>query len=203
VRNVVQEKHKQSRVALVSQLLTVAGGRFQGARRQAADVVGAFVVRRVQDARFGEWMPALRRVIGRHNGDINSFSNTRPAAHPMSRQAPQSPTRLARSKILEHLRKLRERLSQARDALMHYSGDRVDRDKLEPAARRVDDLINMFASEVRDPAQSSAWVAEIQSGIEQVTNPKAAAALQEARADLAALLTVMETKDSALKSKAH
>jgi len=35
------------------------------------------------------------------------------------------------------------------------------------------------------------WIAEIQSGVEQVTNPKAAEALREARIDITALLDVM------------
>jgi hypothetical protein len=74
---------------------------------------------------------------------------------------------------------------------MHFKDDRLDRDKLEPAARRVDDLMNIFTSNVRDPAQGSLWVTEIQSGVEQVTNPKAAEALREARVDITALLEVM------------
>jgi hypothetical protein len=35
------------------------------------------------------------------------------------------------------------------------------------------------------------WVAEIQSGIEQVTNPKAAAALRDAQVDITALLDMI------------
>jgi len=96
-----------------------------------------------------------------------------------------------RSSILAHLRTLRESLAEARDSLMHYRDDRIDRDKLEPAARRVDDLMNMFAGGVRDMDQGSAWITEIRSGTEQVTNPKAAAPLDKARADIAALLEVM------------
>jgi hypothetical protein len=98
------------------------------------------------------------------------------------------------AKILAHLRTLRASLAQARTALMHFKDDRLDRDKLEPAARRVDDLMNMFASSVRDTGLGSVWVTEVQSGVEQVTNPKAAEALQEARADIAALLDVMRTE---------
>jgi hypothetical protein len=92
---------------------------------------------------------------------------------------------------MTHLRALRENLALARDALMHYKADRLDRDKLEPAARRVDDLMNMFASNTRSVEQGSRWVAEVQLGVEQVTNPKAAEALGEARIDIAALLDAM------------
>lgn len=74
---------------------------------------------------------------------------------------------------------------------MHFKDDRIDRDRLEPAARRVDDLINMFAGTQRDVVQGSLWVIEIQSGIEEVTNPKAADALNEARLGAAALLESM------------
>jgi len=104
----------------------------------------------------------------------------------------------ARSKILAHLRTLRASLAKARTALMHFKEDRVDRDALEPAARRVDDLMNMYASDARDSAQGSAWVIEIQSGVDRVTNPKAADALTEARVDIAALLEVLaaEGKDA-------
>jgi hypothetical protein len=35
------------------------------------------------------------------------------------------------------------------------------------------------------------WVAEIKSGVEQVTNPKAAAALRDAQVDITALLDMM------------
>jgi len=100
-------------------------------------------------------------------------------------------SRSAHAKILVHLRALRASLAQARDALMHFKDDRLDRDKLEPAARRVDDLMNMFASNLRDPAQGSRWVTEIQSEVERVTNPKAAEALGEARVDITALLDLM------------
>ena len=102
-----------------------------------------------------------------------------------------SPSRFNRSKILADLRSLRESLAHARDSLMHFKDDRVDRDRLEPAARRVDDLINMFAGTQRDAIQGSLWVTEIQSGIEEVTNPKAADALNSARLEAAALLEAM------------
>ena len=100
-------------------------------------------------------------------------------------------SRSAHSKILAHLRTLRASLAQARDALMHFKDDRLDRDKLEPAARRVDDLMNMFASNLRDLTKGSLWVTEIQCAVELVTNPKAAEALREARVDITALLDVM------------
>jgi hypothetical protein len=105
-----------------------------------------------------------------------------------------SSSRSSRSKILAHLRTLRASLAQARNALMHFKDDRFDRDKLEPAARRVDDLMNMYASDARDSVQGSAWVNEIQSGVDQVTNPKAADALREARVDIAALLEVLDAE---------
>jgi hypothetical protein len=100
-------------------------------------------------------------------------------------------TRAEHSRIRAHLRTLRSSLTQARDALMHFKDDRVDRDKLEPAARRVDDLMDMFVGDIRDSAQGSRWLAEIQSGVEGVTNPKVAEALDEARVDITALLEVM------------
>ena len=93
--------------------------------------------------------------------------------------------------VRAHLRALRTSLTQARDALMHFKGDRLDRDKLEPAARRVDDLMNLFAGDMRDSAQGPVWIAEIQNGVEQVTNPKVAEALRDARTDITALLDVM------------
>lgn len=98
---------------------------------------------------------------------------------------------------MTHLQTLRANLAQARDALMHFKADRLDRDKLEPAARRVDDLMNMFATNLRSAEQGSRWVAEIQWGIEQVTNPKAAEALDEARIELAALLDAMASEATA------
>jgi hypothetical protein len=98
---------------------------------------------------------------------------------------------------MAHLRTLRANLAQARDALMHYKSDRLDRDKLEPAARRVDDLMNMFASNLRNLDQGALWIAEIQRGVDQVTNPKAAESLGEARIELAALLEAMESESAA------
>ena len=95
------------------------------------------------------------------------------------------------SQIRDHLRALRMSLAQARDALMHFKDDRQDRDQLEPAARRVDDLMNLFAAGGRDTAQGPLWMAEIQRGVEQVTNPKAAEALRVAQRDITALLDVM------------
>lgn len=102
-------------------------------------------------------------------------------------------SRAARSSILAHLRTLRASLAQARDELMHFKADRVDRDKLEPAARRVDDLMNMFASEVRQPEQAAAWVSEILAGIEQITNAKVEKALSAARSDINALREEMSS----------
>jgi hypothetical protein len=102
-----------------------------------------------------------------------------------------SPPRLNRSKILADLRSLRESLAHARGLLMHFKDDRVDRDRLEPAARRVDDLMLMFAGSNADAARGSGWVVEIQHGIDQVNNPKAAAALQAARIDTESLLESM------------
>jgi hypothetical protein len=98
---------------------------------------------------------------------------------------------------MTHLQTLRANLAQARAALMHFKADRLDRDKLEPAARRVDDLMNMFASNLRSAEQSGRWVAEIQSGIDQVSNPKAAEALGEARIDIAALLDALGSEATA------
>ena len=97
----------------------------------------------------------------------------------------------ANQRTLAHLRTLRLNLDQARSALMHYKDDRVDRDKLEPAARRVDDLMNLFATGVQDPSQGLAWMTEIQLGIDRVTNPKSTAALQAAGVEIAALLALM------------
>jgi hypothetical protein len=104
-----------------------------------------------------------------------------------------SVSRSAHQKILAHLRTLRVSLEQARSALMHYKDDRVDRDKLEPAARRVDDLMNMFATGLGDSSQGLAWMGAIQTGVEQVANPKSAAALRDAGVEIAALLAVMNT----------
>ena len=96
-------------------------------------------------------------------------------------------SRTQHSQIRAHLRTLRISLTQARDSLMHFKNDRLDRDKLEPAARRIDDLMNLFAGEVSNSAQSLLWLAEIQSGIDESTNPKAAEAQSEARIAVAAL----------------
>lgn len=112
-------------------------------------------------------------------------------------------SRSDQSKILAHLRTLRATLAQARDALMHFKDDRLDRDRLEPAARRVDDLMNMFVSTAPDSARGSRWVTEIQSGIEQVTNPKAADALREARVDITALLRVMGSEGTGTSGGIH
>jgi hypothetical protein len=106
-----------------------------------------------------------------------------------------SVSRSSHQKILAHLRTLRVSLEQARGALMHYKDDRVDRDKLEPAARRVDDLMNMYATGLRDPAQGLAWMSEIQSGVEQVVNPKCAPALRDAGVEIAALFAVMKAAE--------
>src|SRR5438105_192493 len=100
-------------------------------------------------------------------------------------------SRAASSVILAHLRTLRANLAKARDALVHFKGDRVDRDKLEPAARRVDELMNLFATGSRDPQQGSLFVTEIQGSVAQVTNPKSADALRDAQVDIVALLNAM------------
>ena len=102
-------------------------------------------------------------------------------------------SRAQHSQIRAHLRTLRISLTQARDSLMHFKSDRLDRDKLEPAARRIDDLMNLFAGDVSNSTQGLLWLAEIQSGVEQVTNPKSAAALGVAQEDITALLGVMVT----------
>jgi plasmid stabilization system protein ParE len=77
---------------------------------------------------------------------------------------------------------------------VHFKDDRVDRDKLEPAARRVDELMNLFANGSRNPEQGCRVVAEIQINIEQVTNSKSADALRAAQVDIAALLDAMRSK---------
>jgi hypothetical protein len=97
----------------------------------------------------------------------------------------------ANQRTLAHLRTLRLNLDQARSALMHYKDDRIDRDRLEPAARRVDDLMNLFATGAQDPAQSLAWVTDIRVVIDGVANPKSTAALQAASTEIAALLALM------------
>jgi hypothetical protein len=108
-----------------------------------------------------------------------------------------SVSRSTNQRMLAHLRTLRLNLDQARSALLHYKDDRVDRDKLEPAARRVDQLMDMFASGTDDPAQSRAYLADIQSGVERLANPKAAAALQAAGVEITALLAVMTAIEQA------
>jgi plasmid stabilization system protein ParE len=97
-------------------------------------------------------------------------------------------SRSASAVILAHLHTLRANLAKARDTLVHFKDDRVDRDKLEPAARRVDELMNLFASGSRDPERGSLFVTEIQGDVEKVTNPKSADALRDAQADIVALL---------------
>ncbi len=97
------------------------------------------------------------------------------------------------SKIRSRLRSLRASLAHARDALMHFKNDRQDRDKLEPAARRIDDLMHMFVSNSSNRAKGLLWISEVQNGVEQVTNPKVAEVLQDARADISALLQMMSS----------
>ena len=103
-------------------------------------------------------------------------------------------TRAEYADIRAQLRTLRSMLTQARDTLVHFRDDRIDRDKLEPAARRVDDLMDMFVGDRRDTARGSVWLGEIQSGIDEATNPKAAAALNEARVVIAALAKTLGAK---------
>jgi hypothetical protein len=109
-------------------------------------------------------------------------------------------SRSSRSAVLEHLRVLRGSLARARDSLMHFKNDRVDRDTLEPAARGADELMNLFASNSNDPAGVALWFTEIQSSIGKVPNPKAADALLEARAEIAAILSVIEADEKASRS---
>ena len=90
--------------------------------------------------------------------------------------------------ILAHLHSLRASLTKARDALVHFKADRIDRDKLEPAARRVDDLMNLFAHGSRNAEQGLRFITEVESGIRQVTNSKSADALRDAHVDIAALI---------------
>src|SRR3954469_13819970 len=97
----------------------------------------------------------------------------------------------ANQKTLAHLRTLRLNLDQARSALMHYKDDRIDRDTLEPAARRVDDLMNLFATGAPESAQSLAWMTEIRTVIDKVPNPKSTVALQAASVEVAALFALM------------
>ena len=94
-------------------------------------------------------------------------------------------------RTLAHLRTLRLNLDQARSALMHFKDDRIDRDKLEPAARRVDDLMNLFATGAQNAGQSIAWMTEIRVVIDRVANPKSTVALQAAGVEIAALLALM------------
>jgi hypothetical protein len=94
-------------------------------------------------------------------------------------------------KTLAHLRTLRMNLDQARSALMHYKDDRIDRDTLEPAARRVDDLMNLFATGAQDSSQSLAWMTEIRVVMDKVANPKSTVALQAAGIEIAALLALI------------
>jgi hypothetical protein len=51
----------------------------------------------------------------------------------------------------------------------------------------------MFATDSTDPALVALWSSEIQGAIDKVPNPKAADALLEARAEIAAILGVIET----------
>jgi hypothetical protein len=104
-------------------------------------------------------------------------------------------SRSTRSTVLEHLRLLRGSLAVARDKLMHFRDDRVDRDALEPAARRVDELMNMFATNLHDPALIALWSTEIQTAIAKVPNPKSADALHDASTELAAILDVIEADE--------
>jgi hypothetical protein len=97
----------------------------------------------------------------------------------------------ANQTTLAHLRTLRLTLDQARTALMHFKDDRIDRDKLEPAARRVDDLINLFAIGTQDAARGLAWMNEIRLVLDTVPNPKSAAPLQAAGVEIAALLALL------------
>jgi hypothetical protein len=104
---------------------------------------------------------------------------------------------------LADLRLLRDNLADARNALMHYKDDRVDRDKLEPAARRVDDLMIMFAGSGADVAKGTVWLNEIQNGIDRVINPKSAAALLAARAGTDELLASMIPGSSGVRTRAN
>jgi hypothetical protein len=111
-------------------------------------------------------------------------------------------SRAASSAILAQLRTLRASIAQARDALMHFHSDRLDRDKLEPAARQVDALMNMFTGEARDPEQGLLLVSQIQGGVDEVTNPKSAEALRDARVDIMALLDAMRAGGNVLNTGA-
>ena len=48
-----------------------------------------------------------------------------------------NPAGSTRTEILDRLRTLRGSIAQARTALLHFQDDRLDRDKLEPAAALV------------------------------------------------------------------
>ena len=102
-------------------------------------------------------------------------------------------SRAEHAEIRAQLRTLRARLTQARDLLVHFKDDRIDRDRLEPAARRVDDLMDMFVGDRRDTARGAVWLTEIQSGVDELNNPKAAEALGEARLVISALLKTFGT----------
>ncbi len=112
-------------------------------------------------------------------------------------------SRAACADILAHAYTLRASLAKARDTLMHFKDDRIDRDRLEPAARRVDDLMNLFAGGSRDPEKGTLFVAEIQLGVEQVTNPKSADALRDARVDIVALLNAMRDLPAPPPGRSH
>jgi hypothetical protein len=102
----------------------------------------------------------------------------------------------ANQTTLAHLRTLRLNLDQARNALMHFKDDRIDRDKLEPAARRVDDLINLFAIGPQDPTQGLAWMNEIRRVLDTVSNPKSVATLEAASTEITALLAMLAVPGS-------
>ena len=102
-----------------------------------------------------------------------------------------SDSRSVRSEILDHLRTLRIDFRQARDALLHFKTDRSDRDKLEPAARRIDQLMEIFSNNEDGPDQGAAWVSEIQHAVDQMTNPKSAYALRDTVGHLASLRDAM------------
>jgi hypothetical protein len=75
---------------------------------------------------------------------------------------------------------------------MHFKDDRADRDTLEPAARRIDGLMEMFASNSSDPLLVDLWSREIRGAIDKVSNPKSVEALREASGELAAILGIIE-----------
>jgi hypothetical protein len=105
-----------------------------------------------------------------------------------------------RASVLERLRALRASLVSARDTLMHYKNDRVDRDILEPAARRVDELIVMFASSSSDISLVVRWSGEIRSLIDKVPNPKSANALLDASAELTAILGLVSAEQTVART---